>query len=384
MDRLAISPTLLRWALERAGLTVEAAREKFPKLEEWLSGEAGQGPTMSQLEKFAHRTHTPLGFLFLQAPPEERLPIPDFRTITDNRPRRPSPELMETVAAMQERQAWVKDELVTDGVAPLDFVGSVESGVTFEAIAASMRRKLGLEDGWAAEVKTIEDALRHLRKQAEAAGIFVMANGVVGNNTHRPLRVEEFRGFALTDRHAPLIFINNADTKGAQMFTFAHELAHLWLGREGLSNPDAAVEDTDTNERFCNRIAAEFLVPAAKLTALWPTVAETDEPVELLARRFKVSPMVVARTAKELGLLSQTEFVSFIRSYRDKIAALPERAGGGGDFWLTQGVRVGDRFGRAVVRAAKEGRILYRDAYRLVGIHGKTFDTYATKLGYAN
>lgn len=339
---------------------------------------------MSQLEKFAHRTHTPLGYFFLTTPPVERLPIPDFRTMTDGRPRRPSPELLETVAAMQERQLWMRDELIADGARPLDFVGSVGIGVTFESIAGDMRRRLGLEAGWAAEVRTMEDALRHLRKQAESLGIFVMANGVVGNNTHRPLRVEEFRGFALTDRHAPLVFINNADTKGAQMFTFAHELAHLWLGREGLSNPDAATDDADANERFCNRIAAEFLVPAAKLTELWLTVATLDDPVEALARRFKVSPMVVARSAKELRLLSPAEFVSFVQTYREKIAAIPERAGGGGDFWLTQGVRVGDRFGAAVVRAAKEGRLLYRDAYRLTGIHGATFDKYAAQLGYPN
>lgn len=382
MNHLTLSPTLVRWALDRSGLTAEGLRSKLKDIDAWVAGT--RGPTLSQLQDFAHRTHTPLGYFFLSEPPVEALPIPDFRTLSDTRPRRPSPELLETVAAMQERQAWMREQLVEDGADELSFVGEARPDAPAETLAATMRAKLGLANGWATEVKTIDDALRHLRRKAEEIGVLVVANGILGNNTHRPLLVDEFRGFALADRHAPLVFVNNKDGKGAQMFTLAHELAHLWLGRDGISNPDASVTEAgDEIERYCNRVAAEFLVPAADLQAMWPSLADEDDPVGLAAKRFKVSPMVVARRARELRLLTHTEFINFITDYRARIAALPPKAAsGGGDFWATQALRVGDRFGAAVVRAAKEGRLLYRDAYRLTGIHGETFNAYAAKLGY--
>ena len=89
MNRVQVNPVLLRWTRERAGLSVDALAARFPRVGAWESGEAR--PTLKQLERFAKATFTPIGFLFLEKPPVERVPIPDFRTVAGAAPVRPSP-----------------------------------------------------------------------------------------------------------------------------------------------------------------------------------------------------------------------------------------------------------------------------------------------------
>jgi Zn-dependent peptidase ImmA (M78 family) len=205
----------------------------------------------------------------------------------------------------------------------------------------------------------------------------------VGNNNRRKLEPEEFRGFILPDEYAPLIFVNGADGKAAQMFTLAHELGHLWLGRGGVFNLIALQPVEDEVEKFCNRIAAEFLIPAAELRASWTEAAQTEEPFQTLAQRFKVSPVVGARRALDLGLISPSDFSEFYRHYQEDERRQAASRPSGGDFYATQEARLGRRFGEAVIRAAREGRLLYREAYQLTGLFGQTFDRFAKGLGVA-
>jgi Zn-dependent peptidase ImmA (M78 family) len=185
----------------------------------------------------------------------------------------------------------------------------------------------------------------------------------------------------LSDEYAPLIFINGSDFKAAQMFTVAHELAYLWLGRGGVVSFEDMQPANNEVELFCNGVAAEFLVPGAELRAVWRDAEEADEPCQFLARHFKVSPIVAAKRALNLQLMSRQEFFDFYREYQED-EGHQRRTNGGGNFYATQETRIGERFASAVIRAVKEGRLLYRDAYRLTGLHGKTFDRYADYLGF--
>ena len=142
-----------------------------------------------------------------------------------------------------------------------------------------------------------------------------MRSGIVGNNTHRQLSVDEFRGFALSDPYAPLVFINSRDSKGAQMFTLAHELVHIWLGVSGVSNLEATYAPNHRIERFCNRVAAEVLVPAIELRTEWPTARTQSRPLASLAQRFKVSSLVLLRRLRDLRFISEAQFE---RQYADE------------------------------------------------------------------
>jgi Zn-dependent peptidase ImmA (M78 family) len=380
MTRVAINPRLIRWACERSGQEESALVERFPKLPQWERGEVQ--PTFKQLEEFAKATLTPFGAFFLAEPPAETLPVPDFRTMRGQRPRSPSAALLETIYQMQRRQEWMRDYLIEEGAEPLSFVGTVTLASSPVAAAQGIRRTMGMEGGWAELHSTWSNALLGLRRAVEDTGVLVVINGVFGNNTHQSLDPEEFRGFVLCDRYAPLIFINGADFKSAQMFTLAHEVAHLWLGKDGVFNLPDLQPSEDEVEKFCNRVAAEVLIPSRELEACWPEVRADANPYNALARRFKVSPIVAARRVLDHNLISRAEFYAFLNDYRAEERQRRHRRPSGGDFYRTQEVRVGHRFGGAVIRAARAGKLLYQDAYRLTGLYGRTFDQFAQELGF--
>jgi Zn-dependent peptidase ImmA (M78 family) len=361
--RVEVKPELLRWARERAGLDVDALAGRFPRLVDWERYEAR--PTLKQLEQFARATHTPVGYLFLPEPPTERVPIPDFRTVGNRRIEHPSPDMLDTVYICQQRQEWYRDFARSLGEEPLRFVGSVTLASNIEATAASIRTALNFDIEERRRTPTWTDALRRFIEQADALGVLVMVNGVVGNNNYRKLDPEEFRGFALADGFGPLVFINGADTKAAQMFTLAHELAHIWLGQSALSDVGPVSAPTHNVEIWCNRVAAELLVPLAVLRDEYRRGEDLRGALDRLARHFKVSTLVILRRIHDVGGLTQDQLWQAYREELERLRTIPK--GTGGDFYLTQGARVGKRFARALVVSTLEGQTLHRDAFRLLG-----------------
>ncbi|RJX35048.1 MAG: ImmA/IrrE family metallo-endopeptidase [Desulfarculus sp.] len=379
MSRVAVASNILLWALDRSNLSADQLKHKFPKIGQWISGESQ--PTLRQLEYLAKVTLTPLGFFFLDKPPQERLPVPYFRTLGDNGPSRPSPDLLETIQSMQRRQLWKREFLKEQGNEPLNFVGAVPTDSPPQVTAEIMRRTLGFQEGWASELSTWADALRLLLDTTEQTGIIAVANGIVGNNTHRKLDPNEFRGFVLVDEYAPLVFINGADGKAAQMFTLAHELAHIFYGSSAAFDLREMLPADDPTEQACNRAAAEFLVPGFFLLRYWPSIKTEEEPFQAIARRFKVSAIVAARRVLDLGLITRKEYFTFYENWLADDRRTSARRVSGGDFYANQNLRIGKRFFSTILRAAREGKLLYTEAYQLTGLFGKSFDNYASHLG---
>ncbi len=379
--QITLQPAVLRWARERARIDAEQLADKMQvKPERVLAWERDGRISIAQADKLAQRTHTALGLLYLTEPPKDLLPIPDFRARDDD--LQPSVNLLDTIYLMQRRQAWMRDELIGEGARPLNFIGSYEIDGDPLQVARAMRDALQLTDDWAAPISTWSNALGYLRSRAEDAGVLVVFNGVVGNNTSRKLDPDEFQGFALVDEYAPLVFVNNADFKAAQMFTLAHELAHLFVGKTGVSSFEHLKFDSNTTERFCDQVAAEFLVPATELRSFWTTAEQASDPFQSVARQFKVSSLVAARRARDLGLIDLTVFFKFYDEYTDREWHSSQHTqASGGNFWNTQKLRIGTRFGTAIFRAVKEGRLLYREAYNLTGLRGETFKNMPGKMG---
>ena len=384
-ESITLQPKVLRWARERAGLEREqlAANLKLQTqdIAEW---EHSGRITFNEVDDLAKYTYTPVGYLYLSEPPDDSLPIADFRTRTGVSPQRPSPNLLDTVYQMQLRQAWMREEMISQEDPSLEFVGASSLDSSPSQVAAAMSDALQLSGGWAAVEGSWTNALRTLRDHIESAGVLVVFNGVVGNNTRRKLDVEEFQGFALVDEYAPLIFVNNSDYKTAQIFTLAHELSHIFVGESGLSKLQDLSPTDHTVEEICNKIAAEFLVPIEDLHERWNTARESSDPYHNLAKHYKVSTVVAARRVLDSELITREAFFEYYYENRAENWGGTQQSdkGRGGNFWNNQLWRVGARFGSAVSRAVMEGRVSYTDAYRLTGLKGDTFSNMPEKMGF--
>ena len=379
--QITLQPHVLRWARQRAGLSPEQLAKKVnvnvDRVTQW---EQTGKISVAQADRLAARTYTPLGYLYLDNPPDESLPIQDFRTRAGQPPNRPSPNLLETIYQMQLRQAWMRDELIEYEEDPLPFVNAYSPDDDYTKVAAAMRTAFELDTGWAAQCRTWRDALSFLRNRLDEIGVLVVFNGIVGNNTSRKLDPVEFQGFALVDEFAPLVFVNSADYIAAQIFTLAHEFAHLLIGETGLTSFDRLLPANHATERFCNRVAAEFLVPAEELRASWPAVQNKGDPHQRTARQFKVSAIVAARRALDLQLIDRDTFFDFYEINKGLGRKRPTKRPGG-SFWNTQRWRIGPSFAAAVARATKEGRLLYREAYSLTDLNGDTFEQMPQEMG---
>jgi Zn-dependent peptidase ImmA (M78 family)/transcriptional regulator with XRE-family HTH domain len=380
--KIEVASTVYAWARLRSGLAPEELDRKFPNFDRWESGRLQ--PTLKQLESFAQATNTPIGFFFLDQPPsDDELPVPDFRTIQNRRVRRPTANLLQTVYDCQQRQEWYAEYLRTNREEPAALVGSATTSSDIIATALSIRNTLNFAPS--ERGSTWSEAFRRLADRSEDTGILVMVNGVVGSNTHRKLDPQEFRGFSLVDRYAPLVFVNGADTKGAQIFTLAHELAHVWLGESGVDDIDLSVSLASGIESWCNAVAAEFLVPLELLDGrdLDPDLSSLTGQLEAIAAEFKVSTLVALSRLRDIGQITAAQFREHFDSELARVLTLrdQEPVNSGGNFYNTQLIRTSKRFTRALVTSTVEGQTLRRDAYQLLGFKkSSTFDELARRL----
>jgi Zn-dependent peptidase ImmA (M78 family)/DNA-binding XRE family transcriptional regulator len=358
-----INPTILTWSRQRAGLSTQQLARKLPvkleSIERWESGETR--PTFLQAQKWASIAHIPFGFLFLPQPPVEKLPLPDLRTVGGAAPESPSLNLLDTVKDSIRKQEWYIDYLRDNERAPLLFVGRYTHRSPLKAVVKDMRLTLGVNPE--ASRLDYESYSRALIKAAESIGVLVMRSGIALGNTHRKLEVGEFRGFAISNEYAPVVFVNSSDAPTARLFTLIHELAHIWIGSSGVSDGNSAAGREE--EQFCNAVAGEFLAPEEQFRPRWNAEVSWEENLAPLSTRFHISKLAIGRRALDLGLITQPQYSEY---YRRDLKAFQDKQGGAGNYYTNTAAKNSSRLSKAVLNEALSGRLLLRDAGRLLGV----------------
>jgi Zn-dependent peptidase ImmA (M78 family)/transcriptional regulator with XRE-family HTH domain len=380
-----ITPKIIEWGRERAGLSVEELADRLDvqprNVREWEDGRAR--PNLNKAEDIAGRLRIPFGYLFLSRPPEDEVPLPDLRTVSGHRPENPSLDFIEVIQSTLLKQEWYSEYLQQSEGPRLPFVGSARLGSDVKITAGQIRERLGIDKQMLEQCTSWQKFKVEFVRRAESIGVLVMQSGVSGNNQRR-LSVEEFRGFAIVDKFAPVVFINARDAKSAKIFTLAHELVHVWLGEAGVSNPDPQKRSSDEAneiERFCNRVAAELLVPSEAVLEVWKERKSVDQKIRRLVREYRVSKYVVARQAFEMDRLTRSEYLEYLDQH--KSLWLPEQRDdeSDGNFYNTFAARNSITLIAGVVQALGQNRISYRDASTLLAVRVGTLKKVADRLG---
>ena len=339
------------------------ARQKYKNFNMWLEGK--NYPTYNQLVELSKLFNVPFGYFFLDKLPEYLFPIPHYRT-NQNGVFTPSEELKDTLEYAEDIQKWAKDILIELGNDKLSFCGKLKNEYKVDEVVDELKNIFEIRDGWAESMNSWRDAFRYLVTKAEEKGIIVLVNGVVWNNTHRKLDVEEFRGFVLYDEIAPVIFINNNDYISGKIFTLIHEVVHIIIGKSASFDLKDLQSAQNEIEKFCDKCTAEFLVPSQELKKAYKGIKNYEE----LAKKFKVSQIVIARRLLDLELISKNEFYNFLQDSKRKEIKQYNR---GGNFYEMEIQRLSRRFLRILSSAIDNNLITYLDAIRFTKLKRDTF-----------
>lgn len=391
MSSFPINPAIIPWAMRRLHLLRADFAQKIGTKENvvdaWLAGE--KLPTGKQAQKLADLLFIPLGYLMLDELPDISLDAVDFRTSGNHRLEEPSQELWATYNEAVYRQQWYKEYAIDNEYAPCDFVGSMSMKTPVVEAASKIREILQLAEDDLSSYKTWENYYNRLiYAMEEIAGVMVMRNNMVGNNSYRLLSVEEFRGFAIADPIAPLIFINTKDSRNAQLFTLIHEFVHLLIGHGGISGNDLLEKASNEVEHYCNQVAAEFLVPENSLRQNWPEeirgIEELYKEIKKLGKRFHVSGMVMIIRCRYLDFISELIASQLWEKELAAIQKAKENSSGGIDPYKTMLNRISPLFARTIIYQAEAGEIQLGDAYKLLNVKNHAaMKAFAKELGVA-
>ncbi|MGZ8160733.1 MAG: ImmA/IrrE family metallo-endopeptidase [Methylobacter sp.] len=374
MQTLQISPNILRWAADQSGLSLDALVDLLGKPNKHDALVAGKF-SIREAETLAKKTHIPFGYFFLDTPPvTAQRTLPDLRQLPNHEPL--SIDFFDVLDDVLRKQQWYQEYLQEHGAQKLDFVGKYPFNAKLPAaqIAVDIRRTLDISDQERKQCRTCGEFFTLLSEKAENIGILIFKNGIVKSNTRRSLSVSEFRGFAIADTFAPVIFINGKDSEAAWIFTLAHEIAHIWLGESGVSDlPASQQKSGNTLEAYCNRIAAELLTPESQFLTAWEQTATAK--FDTLSKTFKVSQLVIARRALDLGKIDWATYQTI------SDASNKQKSSSGGDPYRSYPLRNSKRLTRALVASAMSGNTLLREAASLLNIRTETVMELSKRLG---
>lgn len=325
-------------------------------------------PTFNQVSNIAKAINIPTGLLLLPKPMELIPHESKFRTANSEPIIDMSSELRDTLLEMGTKQDFLRSEIEEE----LSFIGKYSLDSNKNDLISVARSFLGLTETNSETRKSIsENSIKYFRTRINQMGVFVFFNGKVGDNTHRPLDTNEFRGFVFSDKKAPIIFVNQTDSKNGQVFTLIHEFVHLFLNKDEIFN---VIENKNYHfsplEAFVNSITAELLVPGQQLRQYGTT------NIDDLTKHFPVSKYTIARRLLDLGLINRDVYLKETRELDvafQRSSNQADKFNRKGNYNTNLAFRMDGVFTKYVNNAVQENRITSTDAMNILGVGYKGY-----------
>lgn len=382
-----VNPDILRWARETAGLTLDEASKKLQisdkkgvtASERLAALEAGEDqPTRPLLVKMAKQYRRPLLVFYLSAPPPKGNRGQDFRTLPDKHPQLSYALVDALIRDVQSRQSIIRAVLEDeDEDFPLPFVGSMKISDGVPAVLKSIKKELDIDIADYRNQPTNNDAFAFLRAKVESIGIFVLLIGNLGSH-HTAISLDAFRGFAIADKVAPFIVINDQDSKAAWSFTLIHELAHIWLGQTGISNLNSNKEV----EKFCNEVAGQFFLPKEELLQIDINSIDDFDDIKKTVSEFaqtkNISSSMIAYSLLLAGIINHKTWSRLDKAYRElwldrkeEQRSKARKQKSGPDYYVVRRHRIGANLITLVQRMMSAGAITTVKAGKVLGVKAK-------------
>ncbi|WP_258115687.1 ImmA/IrrE family metallo-endopeptidase [Levilactobacillus yiduensis] len=365
--RVPVSGQVIQWAITHGERSEDELRRAY-RLDAWLDPRTESDlPTFEQLQRFSRETRVPFDYFFEDQIPEETSAFLALRTVNDPTAQ-PSRRLIETIYALETRQAWMKDYILAQGVQPPFRFWRVISEEMGPVTAA--KRVSDLLDLSGTFDRRADSLLAVLRTSISQLGILVMQNGVVGTDSQRPLAIDEFRAIALSDAVSPLIFINDADNGPAKVFSLIHEFVHILLGRSEILNVSLA--DDVASERWINQVTLNVLLPELEIRLALTSDRTVADNLKFLVQKYPVGPVTAAMRLRLLGACDQA-LVDWARAEQRRGLA-SEAAGPSCRRYEVDPSRIDRRFAKAVIDCESRGELSLVSAASMLDVPLRAYD----------
>ncbi len=375
-EKAYITKSVLLWGRKSSKYSIDevAIKLKVEKevIEKWEDESSEEYPTLKQLETLSNLYKRHLAVFYLPEPPR------DFETLRDFRKNQNSKDFSKGLNFMlreiQDKQLWMKEYLIDNKETELDFIGRFGLNDNPNKIAENILKETKIN----ILVQT-PNYLNYLIEKIEAKRIFV----TLSSNYHNRMLLDptEFRGFAISDKLAPFIFINSADSKNAQIFTLIHELVHLWINSTGISDLNSIeFRDTDNQNKYdkteilCNRVTAEILMPEHYFRNEIENKSISINLIDQLAKIFNVSSYAINVRLLNLNIITLNKFNEFkkitdkrFEDFQNKNSQ-KVKSKGGPDYYLMQTRRNSNSFTHLIVGNYRSDNISLNEASSLLNI----------------
>jgi Zn-dependent peptidase ImmA (M78 family)/transcriptional regulator with XRE-family HTH domain len=354
IEEVKVSHSVLKTLRESSGYSPEEVAKKLgTSIERVIAVEEGKEHfTLRQIKKLADIYKRPLVAFFT----ETINPLPELSDFRIKVGGKLSPEVY-----LAKRRAIYLAEKLMELTGKKSSIPSIPPNCGPEELACWLREKLGImppvSSGQSGRLTPVRILEYYKRSFEEKMGLLII---------EFPMKTNDVRAFCIA-LDISVIVLNENEAPQAKLFSIAHEVCHILRKTSGICSID--IEEKEGQEAFCNRFAAELLVPARELRQLGEEVNE--ESIRKLAREYGVSRQVIGIRLKNLGLIGEN-----YEELMKKVVEMGElerktKRSGGRDWAKTFLNRAGGLAVSEMKRAVIEERVSLYEAARVLDLKMK-------------